>query len=133
MSPTSFYRFLMAFLTIIPIIFPSAYPTIITNIPRTINFFICSWRKYYIRISFEPVSNMMICNSLFRFSFVVAAPWRPFITARNNNHPFSEELLNSKNKSSIVIFHISFSYNNYKKNLIKNTATPVGLEPTISR
>ena len=38
MSPTTIYRFLMPFLTIIPIIFPSAYPTIITNIIRAINF-----------------------------------------------------------------------------------------------
>ena len=131
MSPTSFYCFLMVSLTIIPIFFPSSYPTIVTNIPRAMNFFICSWRKYHIRIFFKPVSNMMICNSLFWFSFAVAAPWRPFVTARNNNHPFSKELLDSKSKSSIVIFHISFSYNSYNKNLIKNTATPVGLEPTI--
>lgn len=133
MSPTSFFRFLMVSLIIIPIFFPSSYPTIVTNIPRAMNFFICSWWKYYIRISFEPVSNMMICNSLFWFSFAVSAPWRLFVTARNNNHPFSKELLDSKSKSSIIIFYISFSYNIYNKNVIKNTATPVGLEPTISR
>ena len=75
----------------------------------------------------------MICNSLFCFSFAVAAPWRPFVTARNNNHPFSKELLDSKSKSSIVIFHISFSYNSYNKNLIKIQRLRWGSNPQFSR